>query len=102
MVVGHMPEGRAPDAVDAFQDRVARVRCARLDQVRERLRVAKAGATDAAGIDHEASVAKSDRARDMGMGAENKPLQNAFRLFLDRLQRGQPDRTVRLTTSLCK
>ena len=63
-----MPEGHAPGSRRKFQNRVARIGRAGFDHVRKRNVVGKAGDTDAAGIDHQAAVAKPDRARDDGYG----------------------------------
>jgi hypothetical protein len=67
VIVRHMPEGYAPDAVGKFQDRVARVRRAGLNDMRMRMDIAIARRADTAGIDDHASVAKPDRARYMGV-----------------------------------
>src|SRR6266550_7294270 len=55
---------------------------------REWMGIAIARRTDAAGVDDQASVAKPDRARNVGVGAKDKFLRDTFGGLLDRIQRG--------------
>ena len=64
-----MAEGHAPAASAEFQNRIARIGRAGLDQMRKRNVVGKAGNADAAGIDHQAPVA-SRTARAMWVWAQ--------------------------------
>ncbi len=56
--------------------------------------VAIAGRADAAGIDDQAAVTKSYRARHMGVAAEDKRLRDAVGQLLDRFERGHPHRAI--------
>ena len=82
-----MPERDAPAAIDKFENGVARVRRAGLDDMRERMSIAIAGRADAAGIDDQSAIAKPDRAREMGVRAEDQGLRDAVRMLLDCIQR---------------
>src|SRR5437763_1766832 len=85
MIVRHMPERHVPGAPGKFEDRIARVRRAGLDEMRKRMDIAVAGRTDAAGIDDQAAVAKPDRACDMGVAAEDQRLRDTQGGLLDRI-----------------
>src|SRR5688572_18396120 len=59
VVIGDVADGRLPAAWRALQDGVARMRRARLHRVRDRRRIAIAGAADAARIDHQPPVTEA-------------------------------------------
>ena len=80
MIVRHMPERHVPDPRQ-FQNSVARIRRAGLDDMRKGVDIAIARRSDAAGIDDQAPVAKPDRARDVGVAAENEPLRDPLAAF---------------------
>ena len=87
VIVRHVAEGDAPAANGQFENRIARIRRAGFDDVRKRMSVAKAGRADAARIDDQPAVAKPDRARDVGVCAEDQRLRDAVGIFFDCLKR---------------
>ena len=99
VIVRHMAERHAPCPVGEFEDRVARVRRAGFDDMRKRMGVAIAGRADAAGIDDQPAVAKPDRAREMGVGAQDQRLRDSLGALLDRIERRHPHRAVGSTVS---
>src|ERR1700683_1775959 len=56
VIIGHVPEGRAPDTAFEFENRVTRIRGAGFHDMRKRMDVTVAGRADTAGIDDHPPV----------------------------------------------
>src|SRR4051812_13371508 len=87
VIVDDMAERDLPGTIGQLEDRIARVRRAGLDDVRERMLVTEARAADAAGIDDQPSVAKSHGTGEMGVGAQDQRLRDTLRKLLDAIER---------------
>ena len=94
VIVRHVTERHLPVSISAFEDRIARIRRARLDDMRIGMDIAIAGTADTAGVDDQPAVVKSNGARKMRVRAQDQRLSDACCELRNAFARRHGDRAV--------